>query len=480
MKLISLWIDRYKNLHDANIEFSGTSIPMAVIGNNGTGKSNLLEAILTIFIKIYFGEPPDFLFKIVYVAHAKHVEICRNSFSSGCSVIVDGLSMSTNRLKELAQSPILRPPFPELIFGYYSGTCKRLTQLFGRYERHYARKLRSEKTGLERSFIFSDAEQAKLILLALLAHKHFTFLAETSILCLDRLTITLQTPKTFDPEEDDPEFWGATGIIRLFLADLEYSAIEKKESRVLDRDGTTTKSKEQRRYTFDQVTLEKLGNWSRSRGTSVFSMLQTLKMKNVLLEAKFTLTHVDKTTLFNFEDLSEGEKQLISVIGGLYLTNQHECLVLLDEPDTHLNPAWTWKYNSLLKNAINQEQENRSSVLITTHNPILISGLTKDQVLIAHKGNNQLTYTHPYRDPRGQGVANVLTSEFFGLPSSLDEHTQSLMDERLKLAFKDGRLTRVENARLKEINDYLDHLGLSISFRDPEYGEYEASKYRRK
>lgn len=477
MKLINLWVDGYKNLCDTSIDFSNDVFPSAVIGNNGTGKSNLLEAILTIFIKLYFGETPKFRFKINYIAHAKNVEISKNSIEAGCSITVDGAEMGVIRFKELAQNPMLRPPFPELIFGYYSGTCKRLTNLFSRYARHYSRKLRENDAGLESSFIFSDVDQAKFILLALLANRNFAFLAETSVFSLDHLTITLQTPKTFDPEKDDPEFWGAVGAIRLFLADLDYAAINKKRFRNIDRDGTTNRSKERRTYIFDQTSLEKIGNSARGRGTNVFDMLQVLKMKNILVSVDFAIVHVDKITQFQFEELSEGEKQLISVVGGLHLTNQRECLILLDEPDTHLNPVWTWKYNSLLKNAINREYENSSTVLITTHNPIMISGLTKDQVLIAHKENGRLTYSNPYRDPRGQGVANVLTSEFFGLPSSLDEYTQSLMDERLALACKDGKLTALEVLRLGDINDYLEQLGLTISFRDPQYSEFEKLKY---
>lgn len=478
MKLLSLWVDGYKNLCDTSVKFENNTIPTAVIGNNGTGKSNFLEAILTIFLKLYFGESPDFRFRLLYIAHAKLVEISQDDTDLKCSIVVNNVKMGMLRFKELAQNPTLRPPFPELIFGYYSGTCKRMTQLFGRYARHYSKRVRAEYAGLESSFIFSDAEQAKFILLALLAQRQFNFLAETSVFNLDRLTITLQTPKTFDPEQDEPKFWGMTGAIRLFLADLDYAATDKKGIRVLDRDGNMSQSKEYRTYIFDQASIEKLGHSSRGRGASVFHMLQTLKMKDILVSTDFTLIHSNKKTLIQFEELSEGEKQLISVIGGLHLTNQYECLILLDEPDTHLNPAWTWKYNSLLTDAISMDQQNGSTVLITTHNPIMISGLTRDQVLIAHRINGLLTYEHPYRDPRGQGVANLLTSEFFGLPSSLDEYTQSLMDERLKIAYKIGHLSTVESERLVMINNYLDQLGLTISFRDPKYGEYERSKYQ--
>ena len=44
--------------------------------------------------------------------------------------------------------------------------------------------------------------------------------------------------------------------------------------------------------------------------------------------------------LLTFEDLSDGEQQLLTVLGLLKFTKENESLFLLDEPDTHLNPAW--------------------------------------------------------------------------------------------------------------------------------------------
>lgn len=208
-------------------------------------------------------------------------------------------------------------------------------------------------------------------------------------------------------------------------------------------------------------------------------MLQAFEKKGMILDLDYTITHTSRETVINFDDLSEGEKQLISVIGGLWLNFQNECLVLLDEPDTHLNPSWSWKYHSLLSDALDVNQRNSSTVLMATHDPVLISGLSKEQVLIAHNQDGTLTYQQPYRNPRGQGIANVLTSEFFGLPSSLDEHTQGLIDERLALAYKEGILSNVESIRLREINSLLNELGLTISYREENYKEFERSKYQR-
>ena len=57
-----------------------------------------------------------------------------------------------------------------------------------------------------------------------------------------------------------------------------------------------------------------------------------------------------------FRELSEGEQQLLMVLGLLRFIEEKEGLILLDEPDTHLNPAWGLEYTRLLKEHIADQQ----------------------------------------------------------------------------------------------------------------------------
>src|SRR5690606_36312476 len=131
------------------------------------------------------------------------------------------------------------------------------------------------------------------------------------------------------------------------------------------------------------------------------SMMRGLAAREMVAETTFELINSRSGATYDIDDLSEGERQLLCVIGGLKLYNQQESLVLLDEPDTHLNPSWSWEYENLLKYALSDEQKERSMVLVATHVPVLISGMTKEQVLIASVTANRLSYTPPVRDPRG-------------------------------------------------------------------------------
>jgi len=276
-------------------------------------------------------------------------------------------------------------------------------------------------------------------------------------------------------DRDDPTYWGTQGGIRAFLADVDNAAEDRYEPYARH---SWMSNRETRVYRLKTDQLQQVGAVLEKRGANLYSMLHALAARKILVANEFEIVHEGDGASYRTESLSEGEKQLLCVIGGLTLAQNNECLVLLDEPDTHLNPAWSWRYDNLLKQALTSQQRTTSTTIIATHDPILISGLTREQVFIARNEGNQLLYEQPHRDPRGQGVANILVSEYFGLPSSLDENTQSLLNERLQLAYKQEALTDEESARLSEINTQLDSLGLSISFRDPAYKAFEEEKFR--
>lgn len=127
----------------------------------------------------------------------------------------------------------------------------------------------------------------------------------------------------------------------------------------------------------------------------------------------------------------------------------------------------------MLSDALDKTQKLRSTVLMATHAPVMISGLTKEQVLLAHPpSDDKPMFTRPRRNPRGQGIANLLcSSEFFGLPSSLDKETQKLLDERLAISIKEV-LNGADKARLKQLNQELEIITPGVSERDPDYVEF--------
>src|SRR5260221_13564630 len=92
MKIKNLWIDSFKNLRDFKIDFDPNCLTTVLLGENGTGKSNLLEALVIIFRDLDLGAPPAFGYKLEYECggHKVAVEGDPESIGSHYKYFVDG------------------------------------------------------------------------------------------------------------------------------------------------------------------------------------------------------------------------------------------------------------------------------------------------------------------------------------------------------------------------------------------------------
>ena len=116
-----------------------------------------------------------------------------------------------------------------------------------------------------------------------------------------------------------------------------------------------------------------------------------------------------------------------------------------------------------------------TQIILNTHDPLMIGSLKKEEVRIfKREKDGKVIVEEPEIDPRGLGVEGILTSELFGLPTTIDEVTQSKLDERNKLLVKQqkGILTEKELEKLRNLYNELDELGFSNTFRDPLYQKF--------
>jgi restriction system-associated AAA family ATPase len=184
---------------------------------------------------------------------------------------------------------------------------------------------------------------------------------------------------------------------------------------------------------------------------------------------------IKKSNLENsisYRNLSDGEHQFIHIIGTLMIMKDESALFLFDEPETHFNPKWKYEYFETFKKVINS---NNSQILLTTHDPVLISGLSKENVIVFNKPSdeNERTYKSD-RDLKGMGVDALLTSEIFGLNSTLDIQTMNEIVERRKLMVKkeSQQLSAEENARLTALSERLMEIDFNKPFADPLYRDF--------
>src|SRR5439155_12662395 len=77
----------------------------------------------------------------------------------------------------------------------------------------------------------------------------------------------------------------------------------------------------------------------------------------------------------------------------------------------------------------------------------------------------------PTEHPQGMGIAGLLKSQLFGLPSTLDSVTLEKLQRRNELLARQAKkkLPPAQERELEKVRAYLDDLGFSRECRDPLY-----------
>lgn len=233
------------------------------------------------------------------------------------------------------------------------------------------------------------------------------------------------------------------------------------------------KTKE-RRYCFlpDQASLQDIAEGLSNK--EFFSRLESLVFSDLVdgsgVDVRIWIRLKGCKEPATFQDLAEGERQLLTVLGLMRFTAEKEALFLLDEPDTHLNPAWCLDYLDNLRKY--GAEPSNSQIIMTTHSPLTFAGMDKNEVVVMERGaEGGIFAAHPTSAPKGMGFAAILTSDFFGLRSTLDKDTLKKIDDKRELAMKPEK-TDNDRQKLAQLNDELGKLDFSHTVRDPLYEEF--------
>lgn len=503
---------QFKNLKNVTIDFDQDHWVTVVIGWNGTGKSNVLEALAIIFRDLIANKrTPAFAFQLAYRMGAgenlKHIHIDadpdREKDPFTIHVATDAQArgqcpltpfiegdepVSALRGKAVKLTAFLSADgehLPRYVFSYYSGESPRMHEVFRPYLENYDSKLRKgEDPGLKRLF-YAMPVHSQFVLLAFLIQQSGvvrTFLDDHLGLDPDEgiesvLFVLRQPPWTSKAADGDPRFWNARGVVRDFLSRLYDIALAPVE--ISRRVSTSIWNKETLRFKYlyvkDIAALRRLvGNQSSAQ---FFRDLESTYVSELIEEVRIRVRLKKNDGSVTFRELSEGEQQLLTVLGLLRFTAEDESLFLLDEPDTHLNPRWSVDYISYLKQFIanGNKQEETSHILLTTHNPLAIAELDREQVQILRMSKmdepRQIVACYPEIAPRGMGYAAIVTSDMFGIASSLDTSTRLLLERQRALSVA-TKLTATEQLSLDQVNEELGRLGFRFFHPDDEFSRY--------
>lgn len=179
----------------------------------------------------------------------------------------------------------------------------------------------------------------------------------------------------------DHRFWNSKGIVREFLAKLY--EISLAPIRIKRREMYDVRRSRTLEYLYlyakDINALRELAKGKTS--AEFFRDLESTHVSDLIDEVRIRVKLKKNDGSVTFRELSEGEQQLLTVLGLLQFTSAEESLFLLDEPDTHLNPRWSVEYIQHIRDFLKDENDNSQSshVLLATHNPIAVAELLKEQ-----------------------------------------------------------------------------------------------------
>jgi hypothetical protein len=217
----------------------------------------------------------------------------------------------------------------------------------------------------------------------------------------------------------------------------------------------------------DRAGFQKLSG-SYDRPQDFFKTLESTDISDLLMEIRVQVKVRNLDGSISFRELSEGEQQLLLVLGLLRFTQEEEALFLLDEPDTHLNPQWSVRYLQFIESIVGKQPT--SHILLATHDPLVFAGLRRDEVRIMQRDpvSRKIVAVPPDEDPRGMGIDAILTSELFGLRAALDLPTLTDLDVKRSLQAIEYR-TPEQEAQLQELTTRLGDLDFTRTCPDPLY-----------
>ncbi|GGE40366.1 putative AbiEii toxin of type IV toxin-antitoxin system [Pedobacter psychrotolerans] len=470
---------RFKNLENFHFNFDESSMETVLLGLNATGKSNFMEALVIIFRDLDLERAPilhkqsqPFEYYINYNCRNKTIEV-DYSTQQGYIFSVDNEKKSKTQFFKGKNEYL-----PSHVFVYYSGLSERLKSLYADHKLQQFKKMMDPKSKYE------DFKEMPRIFLVEPIHASFALIAfylfdereketidflkrELNIVDFGSALFMLKQPNWSKSRKDPDHFWNTTGLVRRFIEDLWNFSIVPIFYKETVKGALNKREALNRLFLFlkDKEAIRAFVEMKYETKIILFNALCSLHYSELVedqdVRIKVLKEHVEGELAMG--ELSEGEKQLITVLGLLKFTKDDEALILLDEPDTHLNPLWKWKYLEFLEEVVSKSA--KTQIVFCTHDPLVIGGMEKEQVRVFKRDTDYKTeVSEPDISPKGLGVAGILTSPLFGLPTILDKKTQEKLNRKRYLQ---GRLMR---EKLDEI-EYNEYQKLKAELED--YGFYE-------
>ena len=345
MKLKSLYIEDYKNIKKQTFNFSDNTGYITLIGLNGSGKSNLLEAISLIFNGLINNKKIPFYYEFQY-EHKGRTYLRKPRIA-----MIDGV-----RAKD---SDMI---YPSSVIACYSGEDLRLWhESFEDYYMHYFNQA-IKNSSFSPQLIYINRYCWKIAFITLFCSERTEtrkFLKDclhikdlTSINC--RFIVDVEKRNKF--KEHNALKW--FNRIEALQKEDANNLINANTIRTIDMSmyGITNPQKKCQ-YIFQYLYLLSLPERNPDKGQMVDKLIEEIKV------------YIDG---IDFDALSEGEKKMILIESITQILGDERSLILLDEPDAHVHVEYKKKMLEAISSFNGQ-------TVFTTHSPILANLIQKEQ-----------------------------------------------------------------------------------------------------
>ncbi|NUM32677.1 MAG: AAA family ATPase [Bacteroidetes bacterium] len=376
MQLVKLYIEQYKNLNQLDIDFSDNENVSVIIGNNGSGKSNIVEAISGIFGGLYLQDPhkifrkankpkgtqSPFDYKIEYTIGTKNIK-AEYTNATSFSFKVDDIDMIPSDFFKRSEELL-----PSQVIANYSGEEGRLFDIF--YWPFYS------------SFTAEFLSIGKLPSITqklFFVNKYYWDLALLTMLYRQELNNRQgQVNKELDSFLKDVLNIQTVDNIHFSFNPVKYKKYPQTETIQL-----VTKLNPQKKKSNTLTLAELTDILDNNTDKYFFNLLTTAYMpakEKILPEIRIDFNGTIDSTCF-----SEGEKKLILLQFILEILADDESLILLDEPDSHIHIS----RKELIKDLIDKYSKRKN--VLTTHSPTLTHNFDIKHIISVVKEAGQVS-----------------------------------------------------------------------------------------
>lgn len=357
MKLRTLNIRGYKNIENISLDFSTNKGVSLLVGNNGCGKSNILEAISAIFSALYKDNftKPKFDFEIDYEINGKVVNVSLNN--EKYTIKVDSKSISKSKFTQNKSN------LPSRIICCYSGESNRLwAKYYLPYYKLYIDNIKKSDIVPQLPLVYINKYTLNISLLTLFFHD-FDVYTDIATFCNDTLNIRTIQNITFDFDSKKIKEWKTNSVLNLAQAICGVDEV--------------THIPEHKTISLEE--FKKNVSSILSNGYELFSRLYgaTMPKDDKIITGINLECKLNNGSFITLNDLSEGEKKNLLITTILEVLADESSLILFDEPDSHIHISRKRE----IKVTLDRYQDKRESVL-TTHSPSLASAFNNADHII--------------------------------------------------------------------------------------------------